>query len=284
MTSERTPQPDAAGHRAPQLQLDLVRQRYAAIAAGQQDGCGPSGGGACCGAAPPSLREAARALGYTEDQVAALPADAQLSLGCGNPLAAALLAPGMTVLDLGSGAGFDCFLAADQVGPRGRVIGVDMTPEMIARARAAAAGAGRANVEFRLGELAHLPVGDGQVDVILSNCVINLTPDKRQVFREAFRVLKPGGRLAISDVLRVAAIPAALAGSDSSLCSCIAGAASTGELQDALRSAGFVDIRIVVNERSGEFIKDWEPGSGAEAYVRAALVEARRPRHAEDDR
>ncbi|MDD5720361.1 MAG: arsenite methyltransferase [Candidatus Krumholzibacteria bacterium] len=255
--------------RHPEHQLAVVRERYAGIASGQTLGC-------CGDEQPLALREAARALGYSEEQIATLPESANLTLGCGNPLAAAMLAPGMTVLDLGSGAGFDCFLAAEQVGANGRAIGVDMTPEMIARARAAAAAAGRTNVEFRLGELAYLPVADASVDVILSNCVVNLTPDKTQVFREAFRVLKPGGRLAISDVVRVAELPRDLAASDSSLCSCISGAATVAELEASLRQAGFADIRIAVNERSGEFIKDWEPGSGAERYVRAALIEARR--------
>lgn len=279
--------PGSPPPRSPQDHLDVVRQRYAAIATGDVAGCcsqnpavaadRPEPEPGCCAPAPITLHETARALGYADDQIALLPADAQLSLGCGNPLAAAMLRPGMTVLDLGSGAGFDCFLAAAQVGPTGHVIGVDMTPEMIARARSAAAAAGHGNVEFRLGELAHLPVADGTVDVILSNCVINLTPDKTQVFRESLRVLKPGGRLAISDVVRIAAMPAAMAEDAGSLCSCIAGAATVDELRGALASAGFEDIRIVVNDRSGEFIKDWEPGSGAENFVRAALVEARRP-------
>jgi len=255
--------------RTHQQHLDVVRERYAAIASGTTPSC-------CSTDQPLELREAARALGYTDRQLAALPAGADLSLGCGNPLATALLEPGQTVLDLGSGAGFDCFLAAQQVGPSGHVIGVDMTAEMIARSRAAAAAAGRTNVEFRLGELAHLPVADGTVDVILSNCVVNLVPDKTQVFREAYRVLRPGGRLAISDVVRIADFPPAVQASDASLCSCISGAASRDELAAALRAAGFADVRIVVNERSGEFIKDWEPGSNAEQYVRAALIEARR--------
>ena len=260
--------------RSDQQQLDLVRSRYADIATGASSSCcgGPEG----CGDGPATidLHTAARQLGYTEEQLAALPAGEELSLGCGNPLTAALLEPGMTVLDLGSGAGFDCFIAAGQVGPRGRVIGVDMTPEMIARARGNAAG--HANVEFRLGELEHLPVADGTVDVILSNCVVNLVPDKAQVFRETHRVLRPGGRLAISDVVRVADFPPEILASDRSLSACIAGAATVAELEGWLREAGFTDIRIAVDSESGDFIKDWEPGSGAERYVRAAIIEARR--------
>ena len=263
--------------RTPQQQLELVRRRYGDIAAGVSSSCCDSAApdGACCGtSAPMDLRGAARKLGYTEVQLDALPAGQNLTLGCGNPLTAALLEPGMTVLDLGSGAGFDCFLAAEQVGATGRVIGVDMTPEMLARARAAAAD--RPNVEFRLGELAHLPVADATIDVILSNCVVNLTPDKAQVFREAWRVLRSGGRLAISDVVRIAEFPPAIAASADSLCSCIAGASSEAELRGWLAEAGFTDVRVAVNDRSAEFIGEWEPGSNAEQYVRAALIEARR--------
>ena len=267
MTAERTPQE----------QLDLVRRRYGDIAGGERSSCCSSAaqGGGCCGTpAAMDLREAARALGYTEAQLDVLPADQHLALGCGNPLTAALLEPGMTVLDLGSGPGFDCFIAADQVGETGRVIGVDMTPEMIARARAAAAD--RPNVEFRLGELAHLPVADASVDVIMSNCVVNLTPDKAQVFREARRVLRPGGRLAISDVVRIADFPPAMADSADSLCSCISGAATEAELRGWLAEAGFTDIRVAIEDGSAEFISGWDPGSSPERYVRAALIEARR--------
>jgi len=264
--------------RTPQQQLDLVRQRYGSIAEGEnQSCCTPGDQPVDLGpAVPVDLREAARTLGYTEAQLAALPEDQSLTLGCGNPLSAALLEPGQTVLDLGAGAGFDCFIAAESVGAEGQVIGVDMTPSMIARARAAASDAGRTNVEFRLGELSHLPVADGTVDVILSNCVINLVPDQAQVYREARRVLKTGGRLAISDVVRIGDFPPEIKASDSSLCSCISGAASVSEVEAFLREAGFEDIRIVVNERSDEYIKDWDPGSGAEQYVRAAIIEARK--------
>lgn len=262
--------------RAPQDQLDVVRTRYADIAKGAQSSCcgGPATG---CGDGAPrtiDLHTAARRLGYTEAQLAALPAGEDLSLGCGNPLTAALLEPGMTVLDLGSGAGFDCFIAAAQVGTEGRVIGVDMTPEMIARARANAAN--HPQVEFRLGELEHLPVADGTVDVILSNCVVNLVPDKAQVFREAHRVLRPGGRLAISDVVRVADFPPEILASDRSLSACISGAATVDEVEAYLREAGFDDVRVAVDDQSGAFIKDWEPGSGAEHYVQAAIIEARK--------
>lgn len=267
--------------RSHQEQLDIVRKRYAGIAKVESDPCcAPSESAeiSCCGddsaSRPLNLRTVARELGYAEDQLAALPEGEELSLGCGNPLTAALLEHGMTVLDLGSGAGFDCFIAARAVGETGHVIGVDMTPEMIARARKNAEEL--ENVEFRLGELEHLPVADGTVDVILSNCVVNLVPDKAQVFREAHRVLRKGGRLAISDVVRIADFPPEMLADDASLSACIVGAATAHEVEGWLREAGFTDIRIATNERSAAFIKDWDPGSGAERYVQSAIIEARK--------
>jgi SAM-dependent methyltransferase len=186
----------------------------------------------------------------------------------------ASLAPGETVLDLGAGAGFDSFLAARRVGSSGPVIGVDMTAEMVAKARNNAARAGFENVDFRLGEIEHLPVADSSIDVIMSNCVINLSPEKQAVFNEAFRVLKPGGRLAISDVVATAPMPEALANSIAALAGCIAGAALIDELKAMLATAGFTRIEITINEQSAEFIRDWLPGSGAENYVVSAIIQA----------
>jgi SAM-dependent methyltransferase len=197
-----------------------------------------------------------------------------LGLGCGNPQTIALLKSGEIVLDLGSGAGFDAFLAARQVGSTGKVIGVDMTAAMLEKARHNAATAGLGNVEFRLGEIEHLPVADSSVDVIISNCVINLSPNKSAVFDEAFRVLKPGGRLAISDVVALQPLPERLAKSVAAYACCISGAPELERLRAMLNSSGFSDVRITINEQSNEFIRDWLPDSGAEKFVASAAIQA----------
>jgi SAM-dependent methyltransferase len=256
---------------------EAVRENYAQIAQGAGAvGCASS---SCCSPSGtlPNANEVARAIGYSDAELAAVPEGANLGLGCGNPQAIATLRPGETVLDLGSGAGFDCFLAARQVGPGGQVIGVDMTPEMIRRARDNAVKAGFANVEFRLGEIEHLPVADASVDVILSNCVINLSPEKHQVFREAFRVLRPGGRLAVSDVVASAELPAALRRDLTLYAGCVAGAEHIDALEAMLREAGFSDVRIQPKDESRDFIRDWAPGRSVEDYVVSASIEAVKP-------
>jgi len=250
-----------------------VRNRYADIARNSGSCCASSN---CCSAGTPGKADASSRLGYSEDDLATVPDGANMGLGCGNPQAIAALKPGETVLDLGSGGGFDCFLAARQVGNTGHVIGVDMTPEMISKARINAARNGYGNVEFRLGEIEHLPVADASVDVILSNCVINLSPDKLQVYREAFRVLYPGGRLAISDVVAVLPLPPEVTNSIEAHCGCLAGAAAVSELKHILSSIGFTDVEIRVKEESRDLIRDWFPGSGVEEYVRSADVSARK--------
>jgi SAM-dependent methyltransferase len=253
----------------------MVRARYAGIAAGAAaDCCAPTT--SCCG--PTTSRdEKAREMGYSEAELAAVPEGANLGLGCGNPQAIAAMKPGEIVLDLGSGAGFDCFLAAQQVGPTGHVIGVDMTHEMLAKARENAVKIGAANVEFRLGELEHLPVADNTADVALSNCVINLVPDKAQVFRETFRVLKSGGRVAISDVVNMAPLPADLRNDAALLCGCVAGAASAERIETWLRDAGFTDVSVEVKQESRDLVATWAPGRGIENYVASAIIEARKP-------
>lgn len=260
----------------PNAVRDEVRTTYGKIALNQQNGCGIAEASACCSPDRPSAT-AADKLGYSADEIAALPEGADLGLGCGNPQAIASLRPGETVLDLGSGAGFDCFLAARSVGTTGRVLGVDMTPEMLAKARDNATKSGVPNVEFRLGEIESLPVSDNTVDVIISNCVINLSSDKPRVFREAFRTLKPGGRLAVADIVRSAELPAELAADLAAHCGCVAGAASVDELEAMLRGAGFTDIRIRPKDASREFIRSWIPGRNAADFVVSATIEAVKP-------
>ena len=216
-------------------------------------------------------------MGYSEAELAAVPEGANLGLGCGNPQAIAAMRAGEVVIDLGSGAGFDCFLAAQQVGPTGHVIGVDMTHEMLQKARENAAKIAATNVEFRLGELEHLPVADNSADVVISNCVINLVPDKAQVFREVFRVLKPGGRVAVSDIVNTAPLPTDIRADPSFICGCVAGAASIEQIQEWLTEVGFADVDITVNSESRELIKTWAPGRGIEDYVVSAIIQARKP-------
>jgi len=208
-----------------------------------------------------------RALGYSKEDITAVPEGANMGLGCGNPQAIASLQPGETVLDLGSGGGFDCFLAARAVGEKGYVIGVDMTPEMITKARRNSEKAGLGNIDFRLGEVEALPVPDGIVDVIISNCVINLSPEKERVFSEAFRVLKPGGRLAISDVVATAEIPEGIKNNMAFHTGCIAGASAIEDMEGMLQRTGFRNIRINPKAESRAFIRDWMPGSNIEDYV-----------------
>jgi arsenite methyltransferase len=243
-----------------------VRTAYAKVANGA-GGCSVG----CCG----TDTGATMAMGYSDEELTSVPEGANLGLGCGNPQAIAALRTGETVLDLGSGAGFDCFLAAKRVGATGRVIGVDMTPEMVTKARGNARKVEVTNVEFRLGEIEHLPVADASVDVILSNCVINLSPDKAAVFREAFRALKAGGRLAISDVVALKAMPPALAESVEAMTGCVSGSARIEDLQALLGDAGFQDVKIVARPESAAIIGQCMPG--AEGYVVSATIEGKKP-------
>jgi SAM-dependent methyltransferase len=255
---------------------EMVRARYGGIAAASEPSCCAPSPSSCCRPEATSY-DKARRMGYSEAELTAVPEGANLGLGCGNPQAIAAMQPGEVVVDLGSGAGFDCFLAGRQVGDAGHVIGVDMTHEMLKKAHDNAARIGAGNVEFRLGELEHLPIADNTADVVISNCVINLVPDKAQVFREALRVLKPGGRLAVSDVINIAPLPAELGADPALLCGCVAGAAPAERIAAWLNEAGFIDIRVTPNFESREMVESWASGRGVENYIASAMVEARKP-------
>jgi len=219
-----------------------VREGYAKIASQGNSCCGQSS--SCCGSAAVA-QDISKKIGYAEEEMKAVPEGANLGLGCGNPVALASLKKGETVLDLGSGAGFDCFLAAQKVGAKGKVIGVDMTPEMLDKARENARKGKYKNVEFRLGEIENLPVADSSVDVIISNCVINLSPDKARVFAEAFRVLKPGGKLMVSDIVLLQELPDAIKNSVQAYIGCLSGAVMKAEYLRLIKKAGFKDVSIL---------------------------------------
>ena len=270
--------------RTQELESDVVRtsvrKHYGGVAANERAcGCAPT----CCSAAEktatggPTANEVSQAIGYSAEQTGAVPEGANLGLGCGNPLAIASLKPGQTVLDLGSGAGFDAFLAAKAVGPTGVVIGVDMTPEMVSKARANKTKGSYTNVDFRLGEIENLPVADDTVDVIISNCVINLSPNKGQVFREAFRVLKSDGRLAVSDIVATAAMPEGIRKDLELHAGCVAGASLVDDVKNHLQAAGFANIRVTPKPQSRDFIQEWFPGRGIEDYIVSATIEAVKP-------
>jgi arsenite methyltransferase len=242
----------------------VVREKYGEIAEGKRSGCGCAAPSCCSG-------ETLLQLGYTPEQMAAVPEGADLGLGCGNPLAHARVQPGETVLDLGSGAGVDCFLAARETGPTGRVIGVDMTPAMVEKARANAAKGGYAHVEFRLGEIEHLPVADASVDCIISNCVVNLSPDKPQVFREALRALRPGGRLLVSDLVLTRPLSPELQQDVALYVGCVAGAAMKDEYLGMIRAAGFANVEVV-EERGYTIGLDALPQGSPEREAFASVV------------
>jgi len=277
----------APTERDPDEQRRIVRERYAGIAEESDtgccadDGCGDGATEAEAGRSPDASDDVggtgSEQLGYDVEDVAAVADGADLGLGCGNPKALADLSAGETVLDLGAGAGFDCFLAANEVGDGGRVIGVDMTPEMVSKARDNVAKNDVSNVEFRLGEIEHLPVADGTVDVLISNCVINLSPAKEQVFAEAFRALRPGGRVAVSDVVQTAPFPEDVRLDPDSLSGCVSGAATVGDLETMLADAGFESIEIAPNDDSTEFISEWDDERDLGEFLVSATIEADKP-------
>lgn len=254
-----------------------VRKTYGDIAeSGSAGYCG--GSPSCCGeAGTSSVQDISVKMGYSKDDIAAAPEGANMGLGCGNPRAIASLRPGETVLDLGSGGGFDCFLAAKAVGPEGHVIGVDMTPAMISKARANAAKSEADNVEFRLGEIEHLPLADGSVDVVISNCVINLSPEKPGVYQEIFRVLKPGGRVAVSDIVATAPLPNDVKEDLALHAGCVAGASQIGEIELMLEQAGFTEIRVTPVDASRELIREWSQDRPVADFIVSATIEAVKP-------
>jgi arsenite methyltransferase len=254
---------------------EKIRKNYSQVALKGSSGCCCSPG--CCGGDPAiDINATAKSLGYSEDDLKNMPDQANMGLGCGNPIAIASLQKGDVVLDLGSGGGFDCFLARRQVGETGFVIGVDMTPEMIKLARKNAEESGYKNVEFRLGEIEHLPVANDTVDVIISNCVINLALEKQKVFNEAYRVLKPGGRISISDVVATAKIPESVKNDLNSLTGCIAGAEHVEVIENMLKKSGFINIRMVPKDNSKDIIKSWVSGKNAEEFVASYIIEAQK--------
>lgn len=256
-----------------------VRESYAEVAEASNAGdcCGVES--SCCGVSDDTAINTliSTRMGYSQDDLDTVPDGADMGLGCGNPRAIASLKPGEVVVDLGSGGGFDAFLAAQEVGESGHVIGIDMTPAMTSKARTNAEKGKYTQVEFRLGEIEHLPVADNTADVIISNCVINLSPNKPQVFRDALRILKPGGRLAISDVVASAEMPEEMKNDPLLHAGCMAGAELISDLEKMMREAGFEHIRIAPKDESREFIKDWAPGRGVEDYVLSATIEAVKP-------
>ncbi|MFA6309476.1 MAG: arsenite methyltransferase [Clostridia bacterium] len=252
---------------------DYIRKNYGKIASKTSEGsCCSSGCG--CNSIPLDISDSSIKVGYTEDDLSRITPDANMGLGCGNPVAIASIKEGETVLDLGSGGGFDCFLASIQTGESGHVIGVDMTAEMINLARRNAEKGGYRNVEFRLGEIEHLPVADGSVDVIISNCVINLSPDKEQVFKDAFRVLKRGGRLSTSDIVATAKLPQKIKEDLALIASCIGGAEYVEDIRTMLQNSGFKDIKMTSKDNSKEIISTWVPGKNIEDYVASYTIEA----------
>ncbi len=270
-----------------------VRESYGKVARSEVDayeifqsesGCGDGNtsaeakkGGSCCNTVELTPENLSVVMGYSKEDMDSIPEGANLGLGCGNPVALASLKPGETVVDLGSGGGFDCFIASRQVGKSGKVIGVDMTPDMLSKARGNAEKMESGNVEFRLGEIEHLPVADNSVDIVLSNCVINLSPDKLSVYQDAFRVLKPGGRLAVSDIVATATLPDEVQKNLALVSACVGGAATIDETRTMLEKSGFQNIKITSKDGSRELINEWAPGSSAGDYVVSAYIEAVKP-------
>lgn len=253
----------------------FIRKNYAAVAQnGSEGGC--CGSGCSCNGDSIDINKTTMNIGYDADDLVNAPVASNMGLGCGNPIAIAQLKEGEVVLDLGSGGGFDCFLARQQVGEKGFVIGVDMTPEMIQLARKNAQKSGYINMEFRLGEIEHLPVADASVDVIISNCVINLSLEKEKVFKDAYRVLKQGGRLSLSDVVATAELPKEIKEDLAMMAGCISGAEHIDKIKTMIENSGFNNIKMRPKDNSKEIFNTWLPGKKIEDYVASYIIEAKK--------
>jgi len=268
-------------HSANDSHRHSVREAYAKVANAEINKQSTGIESSCCGIADDGAINAiiSSRIGYSEYERSSVPEGADMGLGCGNPRAIASLKKGEVVVDLGAGGGFDCFLASQEVGKEGQVIGVDMTPDMLSKARNNAVKGKYNNVEFRLGEIEHLPIADETVDVIISNCVINLSPDKTQVFKEAFRVLSPGGRLAISDVVALAELPEDMRNNEALVAGCVGNASLIEDLEGMVKAAGFTQVKIQAKDESKAFIDDWAPGQEITDYVVSATIEAVKAEH-----
>lgn len=272
---------DTPGNTSQAVAEDEIRQKvrahYGGIVESKEDGescCAPG----CCGDTPADYKtEYGKMLDYSAEDLASIPQDSNFGLGCGNPILAAKLQTGEVVVDLGSGAGIDCFLAAKQVGKDGKVIGVDMTPSMISKARQNAAQNGYNNVEFRLGEIENLPIANDSINAIISNCVVNLSPNKQQVYRECFRVLKPGGRIALSDIVATAPFPEKLKDDSALYCGCMSGASLMDDIKFMLAQAGFENIEVKPKDNSREIIREWAPNLSIEDVLCSAYILATKP-------
>lgn len=277
--SHHTPEPNRNEHAIQDEYRRNVRDAYAKVARADDASQSCSVESSCCGVSDDTAIKTviSKRLGYSDSDINKVPEGADMGLGCGNPKAIAALRTGETVVDLGSGGGFDCFLSVQEVGETGYVIGVDMTPDMVTKARNNANKGKYSNVEFRLGEIEHLPIADNEADVIISNCVINLSPDKPQVFREAFRVLKPGGRLAISDVVATANLPEEMRNDVGLISGCMGNASLIEDLATMIEEAGFTDVRIEPKNESKDFMRDWAPGNKVMDYIVSATIEGVKP-------
>ena len=256
-----------------------VRDAYAQVAQANNsdEACGIES--SCCGVSDDAAINTliSTRIGYSEEDLTKVPSGADMWLGCVNPRAIASLKAGEVVVDLGAGGGFDCFLAAHEVGDTGHVIGIDMTPDMLSKARNNATKGNFTNVEFRLGEIEHLPIADDTANVIISNCVINLSPNKPQVFKEAYRVLKPGGRLAISDVVATVELPQEMRNDPALIAGCMGNASLVEDLVAMIKGAGFTEVNIQPKDESKEFIRDWAPDHNVTDYVVSATIEGVKP-------